>query len=305
MKLQYKPVEDNLIRSIYVRRDHQPYLKGDWHFHKEFELIYFLEGHGLRLVGDHISNFQKGELVLLGEWLPHLWRNSIGDCEEGNTDFIVLKFGRELEGVDLFSLPEMVEVKALLLKAQRGIFFSETTLPKIHHLLLALSKSRSLDLLINFLRVLQVLAKEKDYEFLSSPDFVLPKRIPEENRLQKVINFISLNYEKSIGLKDISEVASMTPPAFCRFFKARTNKTFSHFLNEFRINKACQLLINGEKSIKRICFEVGFNSVNNFNRAFRNFKKLTPKEYRSQYQNIRRHHSLSDQLPGVLPSLLN
>jgi AraC-like DNA-binding protein len=79
----------------------------------------------------------------------------------------------------------------------------------------------------------------------------------------------------------------MTPPAFCRFFKNSTNKTFLQFLNEFRVGKSCQLLINGEKNIKQICYEVGFNSLTNFNRVFKSFKGQSPTEYRAAFRAIR------------------
>lgn len=289
MKLQYKSTEKDIRSSIYVKRVFQPYLGGNWHIHKEFELIYFLEGQGHRIVGDHVSHFQKGELVLVGEWLPHLWRN---DADfDGKADFIVVKFSSEFLGVNLFSLPELTEIRKMLKKSRRGILFSPQTQILIGQTLLQLSESKSVEMLINFLKVLDILSKDDSYQLLSSPDFVLPATGPSENRLQKVITYISNNYSRSIKLEEISSIAHMTPPAFCRFFKNRTHKTFSHFLNEVRISKACQLLINGENSIKEICYEVGFNSLTNFNRTFRSIKGETPSSYRASYNLFR--HSIS------------
>ena len=287
MQLQYKPVEKDSFKSIYVKRIHRPYVGGNWHFHQEFELIYFLEGQGMRIVGDHISNFQKGELVMVGEWLPHLWRNDAGLNGSTAVDFVVLKFPIDFNGIPLFSLPELSEIKNLLKRSYRGILFSKNTLSKVHKTILQLTESNSTEILINFLRVLQILSKEQDYQLLSSLDFALPTQISEENRLQKVINYISINYVKMISLEEIAKIAFMTPPAFCRFFKASTNKTFSQFLNEFRIAQACQLLINGEKPIKQICYNVGFNSLTNFNRTFKTIKGLTPSSYRSNYSVFR------------------
>ena len=287
MKLRYKPLEKDSLSSIYVKRIHQPYGGGNWHFHQEFELIYFLKGEGMRIVGDNISNFQQGELALVGEWTPHLWRNETGISGKGDADFIVVKFRKDFEGVNLFSLPELAGVRNLLKKSRRGILFSETILPKVHDVILQLSESKSVEILINFLRLMQILSKEQDYRLLSSLDFALPTQASEENRLQKVINYISNNYGRMISLEEIAGVAFMTPPAFCRFFKNGTNKTFSLFLNEIRISKACQLLINGEKSIKHICYDVGFNSLTNFNRTFKNFKGMTPSAYRASYSAFR------------------
>lgn len=286
MKLQYKSVDTHSLSSIYVKRVRQPYVGGNWHFHKEFELIYFLRGQGMRIVGDHISNFQRGELVLVGEWLPHLWRNDIDVNGEVGADFIVVKFSKDFEGVPLFSLPELAGIRLLLKRSRRGIQFTRKAQVKVRDHLLQLSQSSGAETLIGLLRALQLLSKEQDYRLLSNADFVLPTQLAAENRLQKVINYLSDNYNQGISLEEISDIACMTPPAFCRFFKNGTNKTFSLFLNEIRVSKACQLLISGEKSIKEICYDVGFNSMTNFNRTFKSFKSMTPSEYRARYKAI-------------------
>jgi AraC-like DNA-binding protein len=277
MKLQYKQTDENPLRSIYVKRIHKPYLGENWHFHEEFELIYFLKGTGMRIVGDHISNFQAGELVLVGQWLPHLWRNDL-NTEQGAdaADFIVVKFHRQLKGVDLFSLPELSAVKKMLAKSIRGIQYSPETSEAIYSLAKQVHESSTAERLILFLRILKILAADRKFVYLTSPDFTLPNEISNENRLQKVISHIFTNYRREINLDEISSLAYMTSPAFCRFFKGRTNKTFFSFLNEFRVNKACQLLIGGEQPIKEICFEVGFRSLTNFNRTFKKIKEVTP-----------------------------
>lgn len=286
MKLEYKPLQDDSLSSIHVRRITDPYIAGNWHFHEEYELIYFIEGHGTRIVGDHISNFKEGELVLVGGWLPHLWLNEVDD-ENHRTDFIVLKFRRDFRGVNLFSLPELLPLQSLLMASARGILFDLPVIPKVNDDLIALTETIHTEKLIHFLKVLQTLALEQSYQPLASPEFVLPSKGNTENRLQKVITYISENYSRAIPLDEIAGLAYMTPQAFCRFFKTRTNKTFSHFLNEVRVSKACQMLINGEQSIKAICYSVGFNSLTNFNRTFRLFKGESPRQYRSKYQRFR------------------
>ena len=286
MKLQYKPTEKDARSSIYVNRIFQPYVGSNWHFHEEFELIYFLKGHGIRIVGDHISHFQKGELVLVGEWLPHLWVNETNASDNGSADFVVVKFTKELEGISLFSLPELAEITNLLRRSYRGIKFTKKLTEQVESILIELSKSQSASRLINLLRVLDLLSQEENHTFLASPNFSLPIQLSGENRLKKVINYISDNYSRSIPLQEIANVACITPPAFCRFFKSQTNKTFSLFLNEVRISNSCQLLINGEKSIKQICYDVGFGSLTNFNRTFRSLKGISPSEYRNQMNLI-------------------
>ena len=73
-----------------------------------------------------------------------------------------------------------------------------------------------------------------------------------EIRLSKVISYISENFDQEISLDEIADIASMTVQSFCRYFKKRTNKTFIQFLNEYRIGKACVLLIENKIPIGQI-----------------------------------------------------
>ena len=293
MKLQFKSSDQDLLSSITARRVDIPHMGGDWHFHEEYELIYFMKGQGMRIVGDHISNFKKGELVLVGQWLPHLWRNNEVNSEVVSTDFIVIKFTRIFGDVDLFMIPELLKIKMLLKVADQGILFSKDTRKLVHDDMLKLSSAIASEKLILLLTILNTLVKNDNYQTLSGPNFSIPKQILGENRLQKVINHISINFAQNISLEEISRLAVMTPPSFCRFFKKRTNKTFSLFINEVRISKASQLLINGEQSVNQICYDVGFSSLTNFNRNFRNFKGVSPSNYRNRYHNFR-HYNLKD-----------
>lgn len=293
MKLQFKSSDQDLLSSITARRVDIPHMGGDWHFHEEYELIYFMKGQGMRIVGDHISNFKKGELVLVGQWLPHLWRNNEVNSEVVSTDFIVIKFTRIFGDVDLFMIPELLKIKMLLKVADQGILFSKDTRKLVHDDMLKLSSAVASEKLILLLTILNTLVKNDNYQTLSGPNFSIPKQIAGENRLQKVINHISINFAQNISLEEISRLAVMTPPSFCRFFKKRTNKTFSLFINEVRISKASQLLINGEQSVNQICYDVGFSSLTNFNRNFRNFKGVSPSNYRNRYHNFR-HYNLKD-----------
>jgi AraC-like DNA-binding protein len=73
----------------------------------------------------------------------------------------------------------------------------------------------------------------------------------------------------------------MTKNAFCKYFKKRTNKTYFQFLNELRIENACQVLIkNPDSTIVEIAYRNGFNNISNFNRKFKELKLTTPSSYR-------------------------
>jgi AraC-like DNA-binding protein len=121
---------------------------------------------------------------------------------------------------------------------------------------------------------------------MASEDFQLKDSSKGEDRIQNVINYIGENYIKDISLDDLAEVAYMTTNSFCRYFKSRTGKTAFQFIREYRVNKACQMLINGKKSIAEICYDNGFNSFSSFNRIFKNLKNISASEYKNKYMNL-------------------
>ena len=73
---------------------------------------------------------------------------------------------------------------------------------------------------------------------------------------------------------------SRSESRFSRYFRRSTGNTFTDFVNRVRVNKACQLLLETDKYISTICYEVGFNNVANFNRRFSEFRGMTPSEFR-------------------------
>ena len=98
--------------------------------------------------------------------------------------------------------------------------------------------------------------------------------------MQAIFDYVMNNFQNDITLETVSELAFMTPNAFCRFFKQRTNKTFFQFLIELRIEHACQLLAKNEDlSVAQISGESGFKSISNFNRKFKTLKGMTPSTY--------------------------
>lgn len=284
MKLKYKISEIGIKNSFSVRREHVPCYDGNWHYHEEFELIYIMSGEGIRIVGDNLTNFRPPQLALVGPWLPHLWKNVESDC--GMVDIIVTKFNASFHGQNIFSIPEFFEISELLQKSNRGLLFGPNTIDKIHNLILFLSDTEGTDRLISLMQILSILSQSDDFTVLTFTDFNHPTSPEGEDRLSRIINFISDNYYKQLSIEDISEAAAMTPSSLCRFFKNRTNKTIFQFINEYRIGKACQMLISGSQTITEICFASGFNSLTSFNRLFKYLKETTPSEYKKKYQAL-------------------
>ncbi len=287
MKLAYKKIDKGPERAFLARRDTLLCLEDNWHFHEEFELIYFLKSKGTRYVGNSIGNFEEGELYFIGSNVPHLFRNTreyyISESGEENVDLIVVQFPGTFLGSDYLDIHDFKKIKLLFSNSARGLKFTKLTTSLLYDMLLGLVYNLEFSGLINLLKVLDILSVSDDCEFLCTEGVSNYVRKNEKERMANVINFLNDNYEHKIELEEISEVANMSPSAFCRFFKKRTQKSFSQYLNEIRIGSACKHLIEGRIPISEVSFISGFNSLTNFNRQFKFHVGVTPREYMKQY----------------------
>jgi hypothetical protein len=98
MKPYFHKVPVISLSSFSIRQDIQPNFGRIWHYHPELELHYVIKGKGMRFIGDRISNFSAGEIILLGENLPHTWRCS-EEYFQNDPDF-------EVEAIVIQFLPD-------------------------------------------------------------------------------------------------------------------------------------------------------------------------------------------------------
>ena len=108
--------------------------------------------------------------------------------------------------------------------------------------------------------------------------------------MNEVYEYVSANFTKEVKLDDVAQIANMTPHAFCRYFKQRTQKTLSQFVMELRINFACKNLRETDLSVEEICYKSGYNNFSNFIRQFKKIKNQTPKEFRTDVKRFMELH---------------
>lgn len=282
MKLTLKNSDSSDNERLTIRKEEIPCMDSSWHYHPQYELLYISQSTGIRFVGDNVSPFVPGELVLVGPYLPHLWRNDPSYYSEEETIMvktIVIKFQKNFIGEGTFNNPEFHEINHLLEQSSYGVSFGKKTSRKLHKELIEINDLTSAEKSIKLLDILCRLSVATDKVVLSSTDM---RQYTTDNsqRIDTVLKYISANYATEINLKDVADVACMTTNSFCRFFKKMTNKSFTEFLNEIRIRNAARLLVQEDLSISDICEQVGYNSITNFYRQFVQIMDITPKGYR-------------------------
>jgi len=134
----------------------------------------------------------------------------------------------------------------------------------------------SLSIKIHILHILELLFQY--HYFLKNTSF--SKKEDSLNKLKQVIEYIHNNITNTISLQTLSEICFMSSNYFCHYFKKEIGKTPISFINEYRIEKACEMLSECNLPISNIALSVGFDNFSYFIRKFREYKGITPKEYR-------------------------
>jgi AraC-like DNA-binding protein len=254
-----------------------------WHFHPEIELVYVKGGSGKRHIGNHLSYYNDGELVLIGSMLPHL---GFTDRLTGNESETIIQLREDFLGLEFFKSDEMYMISQLFERARAGISIQGSAKLTIGGRIENLPALDNFARLIELLCILQDLAWTTEYEILNADGYTFEVSNADSNRVNLIYDHVRTNFQRPIPLDEIASQVSMTIPAFCRYFKKLSGKTFTRFVNEFRIVHACKLLSEMPLSITDICFESGFNNFSHFNRLFKEMTGKNPSEYRKEFRQI-------------------
>ncbi|WP_262732377.1 MULTISPECIES: AraC family transcriptional regulator [Gaetbulibacter] len=273
--------------SIFVRR-HENYtfqeeVKPFWHFHPEIELIYVNKGKGKRHIGNHLSYFNNSQLLLIGPNLPH---NGFTDRLTINGSQTLIQFKPDFLGTHFFNIPEMERINNLFERSKKGILFGVKTKKKLGDKIERFAKKEGFKKILVLLEILHTLAKAEDYTLLNADGFAFETEAQDSAKIDIIFKHVNQNFTEHISLDEIADKVSMTVPAFCRYFKKVTGKTFTKFVNEYRVVHATKLLSESQISITDVCYECGFNNFSHFNKVFKEVTGKSASKYRGEVKRI-------------------
>jgi len=285
MKPKFEKIEPAFGSSFTIREFadanfcNQPH----WHIHPEYEIVYISNGRGKRHIGDHISYYENGDLIFLGPDLPHF-----GFTEELAEEHveIVVQMKENFMGPEFLQRPELVDIQRLFERSKQGISFNGKTKMAVGKILRRMPSLDPYERLMSLLEVLQRMARSEEYQLLQASGFGIEVNAQDHDRIKTVYAYVENNFQQEVSLEEVARRVNMTVPAFCRYFKRLTHKTFTQFANEYRIAHACRLLANENLSISVIAFESGFNNISHFNKQFRNITGESPRQYRQSQKKI-------------------
>lgn len=258
----------------------QPRFDFIWHYHPEYEINIIMKGQGKRLVGDHVEEFSIGEITVFGPNLPHTFVSR--EANDGIYSYGI-QFSPELFPPGLLVKEEFSHIRRLFNRSRRGITFKSKATPQVVEMVERIHTKRGIDRYASLLKFLVFLGKKMNFRYLASSNYIESVRASDKNRIDIALKYIHDNFHNDLSLAEMAEITNLSPTSFCRYFKQQTGKSFIAYVNDWKIGRACQLLIRSNIPIAQVAFDSGFNNVVHFNRTFKDKKQTSPGNYRRQY----------------------
>jgi AraC-like DNA-binding protein len=250
-----------------------------WHYHPQIELVYVEADAGIRHVGTHISGYTHSDLVFIGGNLPHL---NFDYRLRSDYQQIVIQLKTDFLGSAISIAPELSEISKLFRDAAYGIAFYGETRQVVSEKLKQLGSLTAFDQLMELINIFKILADSKERNLLnndlSSSAFILKDKI----RMGAIYEYIDAHYDQKPDVNKVAAKVHLTTPAFCRYFKRQTNMTFTDFVNQYRIERAKNLLMQ-DQNVTETCYAVGFESISYFNKLFNKIVGENPSAFKKNW----------------------
>lgn len=254
------------------------------HSHPELQLTFIVEGYGKRIIGNKIERFESGDMVLVGPNVPHIWLSdpAFYRKDTGLQSKVIIAYFHPKIFFQIFDcLKEFDSIREMIDQSSRGILIQGETKNIIAHKLISLTSKRGFDKVEGLFQIMHLISLSPHKSFIVSDEPVAYDGLYPD-RLVDVVKFIKDNLHEPISLRQVADIACMTEQSFCRFFKKRTKKSFSQFLNTVRIDQSCEMLRQTNKAITDIAYRCGYNSLSHFCRVFKEHTGMSPFIYRSR-----------------------
>lgn len=274
--LQAVPSSPHVSWYYHVRSE--PQFGFDWHYHPECELTLIVEGSGVRYVGDRVEPYEPGDLVLVGNDIPHTWESQ----SAGHHEAVTMQFQHDAFGEGLFDSPEFGQVKQMLARSEAGIRFDGQGVGAIAE---AIVTAGDLDPARRSVRLLEILVSlsELSSDTLATRSVETCLDAAARRRIDLVVGLIHRDYAEELTVGWAADLVAMTPDAFSRFFRRHVGLTFTDYVNAIRIAEACRWLVESDARVGDIAAACGYQNLSHFNRRFRLRAGMSPREYRKRF----------------------
>jgi AraC-like DNA-binding protein len=281
MKTVFRELQPPMDSSFIVKQEQGVQFAAPLHYHHGYEFTLIVKGQGKFYGGNRLMNFRDGDMYFFGPHFPHLFVNEKAFVEsKEQAHSIILQFTESFIGDEFLKKPELRKINELMQLAPLGIKIRPSD--QIKNLLVDLTSQKGVQALVMIIQLLDLVSELKtpDLVIINTGRYKAPFQDAAMSKIEGVYQYVLENFKSDVTSKKAASIACLNEAAFCRYFKRRTQKTFSQFVNNVRITHSTYLLTEKEMRITDVCFECGFNNLSYFNRQFKAIVGKTPVEYR-------------------------
>ena len=276
---QWLQPNKNITIAVNVT-DHPCNHFSEYHTHAFFEINYVFSGSGINLIENEIVYMEQGDAIIM---CPGTFHTLYCDSESKIYNFIINKdwFSREVQRF----LSRDNALYTFIDKIENEDFYKYVVCPLKGNEIVA----KAAESVINrfneesFSRF--VMSEAAMLEFMAilieqSKDAYLSHSVnSKDQKLMSILVYVAENYS-TVTLEELSEKFFYSKTHICRLFITHTGKSFNQTLMQMKVNHACKYLKNTDMSVEEISRQVGYDSVEYFQRLFKKKIGKTPGEYR-------------------------
>lgn len=255
-----------------------------FHWHPEIEVTYIHQGTAQFHIDYDYINSQPGDIILVRPNGMHSIHPIANESQHSQT----LQFHLDMIG---YSLLDQISLRYLQPLQNSAFKFLPCIKPDmngyqdIKACLFSIFKLYQVQG-----RHFELLLKAKLQEFiylLFFYQYVLKKDSDDmyrkNEKIRELIEYIQEHYQEDLSITALAQKIGYSKTHFMTVFKQHTGTSCVEFINQYRLTKACDALVNSLKPILEISTDVGYNNLSNFNRQFKRYYQLTPSQYRKQF----------------------
>ena len=283
MKAMLEHIDTGLSGSMRIQHFRQAKMDIPWHFHPEIELVLMIRGTGRVFINDNFESFGKGDLIVIGSRVPHVYIADPAGSED-EMEFVTLQFHPDLFQEPMMRFPEFFYLRKMLELSMQGIRLLGRNAKSMAKCIKAMERITGIAQVSGLIEILDMIGRSRKVLLVSTASRPGEVGSGDSVRLQKIINYLMQNYHKHISLDEVARIANLNRTAFCRYFRKHVRKTFTMYLNELRIGYASRLLMNNTLTVSEAGYKVGYNNMSYYIRQFKRIHGVTPSAYRDRLQ---------------------
>lgn len=258
----------------------------EWHWHSELEFVEILQGAIECHIGEEIIELREGDTFFINSGVIHKYQ-APKVCREKQCMFSDILFLPEIIApnssliYEKYIRPIVLYGKPFLVMRQTQAW-EESVQNLYHHIVNVCLAEEDLTELRIQAGILELWTRLFHYLYREESEQQENKNILAQARLRKMMQFIWDHFHEKITLDDIAASANISKSAALRCFRSGMQTSPVGYLNDFRLNRAKELLLTSHSTVSEIAVSVGFDNVGYFDRVFRRTFGLTPKQFAKQ-----------------------